>query len=71
MNIFKKIKLANRIINLLKALKTHFEKNIIADRVKHKVENIISDFQELGDLLPEFKQEIIEISVIIKQFFNI
>lgn len=71
MNIFKKVILANRIINLLQALKTHFDKNIIADRVKHKVENIISDFQELGDLLPDFKQEIIEISVIIKQFFKI
>ncbi len=72
MNIFKKVILANRIINLIKALKCHFNENIIADRVKHKVENIITDFRELGDLLPEvkLKQEIKEISDIIKNYFG-
>lgn len=67
MNIFKKIKLANRILNLIQDLKKHFDNNFIADRVKQKVENIINAVKELGDVIPEFKQEIYEIIEVVKK----
>jgi non-homologous end joining protein Ku len=67
MNIFKKISLVNKVLKLIKDLKKHFDNNIIADKVKQKVENIINAVKELGDVIPEFKQEIYEIIEVVKK----
>lgn len=70
MNIFKKIKLANKILNLIKDLKKYFDNNVIADKIKQKIEKIVKDIQDLGELIPDVKKQLYEIASIIKEFFN-
>ena len=67
MNIFKKLSLANKIGKLIKDLKKHFDKNVITDEIRNKVENAINALKDLGNVVPEVKQEIEEIVEIIKK----
>ena len=68
MNIFKKISLINKILKLVKELKKHFDKNTITKELREKVEKFINAGKEIIDILPEGKQEFIEVIDIIKEF---
>lgn len=68
MNIFKKISLINRILKLVKELKKHFDKNTITQEIREKVEAAINAVKDLINILPEGKQEFIEVIDIIKEF---
>lgn len=68
MNIFKKISLINKILKLVKELKKHFDKNTITQEIREKVEAAINAVKDLINILPEGKQEFIEVIDIIKEF---
>lgn len=68
MNIFTKIKYANKVLKLINEIKKHFNQNKITEEVKIKVENFINALKDLGIIVPECKNEIEEIINIIKKY---
>ena len=70
LNIFQKIALANEVIRLINELKNFFDDNVIEDAVKNQIEKIITDFKELGNLVPAVKNRITKLIDIFKGFFG-
>lgn len=70
MNIFKKIALINKVLTLINNLKKHFDNNKITDVVKEKAENLVNAIKEFAEVVPAFKNEIMEVSEIIKKAFS-
>lgn len=70
MNIFKKIKYANKVLKVVNELKKHFNQNAITQDVRTKVENFINAFNDLKTIVPECNEEIDFVIETIKKIFN-
>ena len=60
MNIFKKIKLANKLINIYSEVKKHLENTHLTENIKINVEAIREALKNLAKEIPAV-QELIEI----------
>lgn len=58
MNIFKKFKLATKLINTYVEVKNYFETQHITDEVKSVVASIKNDIKRLAELIPALKQSV-------------
>ena len=70
MNIFTKIKYANKVLKLINEIKKHFNQNKITKEIKTKVENFINAFNDLKTIVPECNEEIDFIVDTIKKFLR-
>ena len=66
MNIFKKIKLANRLINTINEIKRYFDSNHIPTEVKSVVDALKNDLKKLGALIPALEQSVKDVLEILK-----
>ena len=68
MNIFQQISLINRIKKAIKKSKKLIDsKKDVAEKVRKHLENIMSEFQELVRLLPDFRNIYFEVVDIIEE----
>lgn len=61
MNIFKKVKLANKLIKTYTEVKNYFDTQHITVEVKAVVEALKSDINRLAKLVPALEQAVVDI----------
>lgn len=66
MNIFKKFKLATKLIKTYSEVKEYFDTNHITDEVKQLVNSLKNDIKKLAELVPALQQSVVDILEILK-----